>query len=217
MDGVLYANNHPNVQQGYRVSEPTIVSRRGTDHFTPCDTNVNDFVQFYFSPFTAMAYTIHKGNVPPRDPDGNIIGDGSMDDVAFIVADPFKVSKDEDQYWFSNIACNSAILPAYENDISKLDTHIDWTLFDEDLEGNIPEIGYGGCCRWQHDRDNPVRYQQRRHKRMAEFLLKDALIMKDVTCIVLKHATHKADIERWITDAGLEIPVYVKSGCYYKP
>ncbi len=70
-DGALHAKNHPNPQKCHQASYDDIVNRRGEAVFsTPCGNVVNDFVPFYFSPTTSMDYTIHRGNVCLKRPDG---------------------------------------------------------------------------------------------------------------------------------------------------
>jgi hypothetical protein len=216
-DGYLWAKNNPNVQRGYRISYEDIVARRGTPLFaTPCGANVNDFVPFYFSPITKMAYTIHCGNVALKAPDGSSLGQANMDDVAYIVVEPGVLFKSGRSCWFTDIACNSAIPPNYENRQNKLDEHISWSLFDDTPRtALIPEIGYDGVCQWQHDRDEPVRFQQRSKRRMAEFMIKDHLRMTEVSCIMLKSLKHVKAVQSWVNASGMEIPVYAKPGCYF--
>lgn len=216
-DGRLYAKNHANVQRGYRISYDDIVARRGTAKFTtPCGSNVNDFVPFYFSPSTKMAYAIHKGNVALKAPNGTNLGVASMDEVAYLVVRSSTLFGSGRSVWFSDIACNSGIPASYCNDPSSLDTHIEWSLFDENPKmGRIDEIGYAGVCQWQHDRDEPDRYRMRSKKRMAEFMIRDCLQMNEVSCIVLKNNVHLEKVQAWVNASGLRIPVYVKPRCYF--
>ena len=215
-DGALYAKNSARVQLGYRISFDEIVAKRGTARFTtPCGSNVNDFVPFYFSPITKMAYTIHAGNVGLKSPNGESLGSASMDDVAFLAVDSGRLFASGRECWFTDIACNSAIPPVYVNDPTQLETHVAWPLFDDNPRiAPIPEIGYSGVCRWQHDLDEPVARQQRSKKRMAEFMVKDYLRMDEVSCIVLKTSEHLREVQSWVT-AGANIPVLVKPGCYF--
>lgn len=216
-DGAIYAKNSPHVQPGFRISFDDIVARRGTAIFaTPCGSTVNDFVPFYFSPITKMAYTIHVGNVDLKAPTGESLGRATMDDVAYLVVDPGRLSASGRQCWFTDIACNSAIPPAYESDLGRLAHHVTWSLFDDSpFTAQIPEVGYQGVCRWQHDRDEPVAHQQRSKKRMAEFLVKDHLRMDEVSCIVLKTDQHEGEVRSWVAAAGVTIPVLVKPACYF--
>lgn len=216
-DGAVFAKNSPHVQPGYRISFDDIVARRGTAAFeTPCGYTVNDFVPFYFSPITKMAYTIHAGNVDLKAPTGENLGRASMDDVAYLVVRSHRLFASGRTCWFTDIACNSGIPPTYENDPGKLATLVSWSLFDDaPYTAEIPEVGYTGVCRWQHDRDQPIAHQQRSKKRMAEFLVKDHLRMDEVSCIVLKTGQHEGEVRSWVATAGVEIPVLVKPACYF--
>lgn len=213
----IYAKNSPHVQAGYRISYDEIVNRRGTAEFTtPCGSNLNEFVPFYFSPITKMAYAIHAQNVPLRDPAGVHLGQAEMDDVAYVVVDPGVLFASGRKCWFTDIACNSALPPEYEDQPGRLEQHVDWALFDDTPKtGYIPELGYEGVCRWQHDRDTPVEHQQRSKKRMAEFMVRDHLRMDEVCCIILKKQTHLREVTGWVAASGLAIPVYVKPDCYF--
>ena len=216
-DGAVYAKNSPHVQPGYRISFDEIVARRGTAAFgTPCGSTVNDFVPFYFSPITKMAYTIHAENVDLKAPTDENLGRASMDDVAYLVVHPNRLFASGRRCWFTDIACNSGIPPTYEDDPDKLGDLVSWPLFDDaPYTAQIPEIGYGGVCRWQHDRDEPPAHQQRSKKRMAEFLVKDHLRMDEVSCIVLKTDQHEGEVRSWVAAAGVTIPVLVKPACYF--
>lgn len=216
-DGAIYAKDNLNVQPGFRISFDDIVARRGTEAFaTPCGSTVNDFVPFYFSPITKMAFTVHVGNVDLKSPTDQNLGRANMNDVAYLVVDPGRLFASGRQCWFTDIACNSAIPWACESDPNRLAHHVAWSLFDDSpYTAEIAEIGYRGVCKWQHDRDEPIAHQQRSKKRMAEFLIKDHLRMDEVSCIVLKTDEHKEEVRSWVKSAGMTIPVLVKPACYF--
>jgi len=215
--GQLYAKNSQSVQPGYRISFDDIVARRGSTEFTaPCGSNVNDFVPFYFSPCTKMAYSIHIGNVPLKDPYGTVLGKASMNDVAYIVVNPSTLFASGRTCWFTDIACNSGFPATYNEQQSELEAHVAWPLFDDTPRmAHIPEIGYEGVCSWQHDRDRPIEHQMRSKKRMAEFMVRDRLQMNEVSCIVLKNQTHLAEVQAWVNASLTPMPVYVKPGCFF--
>lgn len=213
--GAEYAKDSKQAEPRFRISFEEIVARRGEVFSVPSGFSVNEFVPFYFSPSTKMAFSIHKRNVPLRAPDGQYLGAASMEDVAFMVVDPSALFQSGRECWFTDQACNSAITPVYESDPDKLVEHIAWPLFDESPRmAIVPEIGYEGVCRWQQDRDEPP-YQQRSKKRMAEFLVKDQLRMGELSCIILKTAERGEAVKDWVQKAGLSIPVLVKPGCYF--
>ncbi len=215
-DRAIHAKNFT-LQPGYQISYDAIVNKRGSSFLTPSGLPINDFVPFYFSPATAMAYTISNRNVPLRDPNGATIGQANLPDVAFVVSHTSHFVNAHNEYWFTDTACNAAASPpVYENDLSKLSTHIDWSLFDEDPKmASIPEIGYNGVCRYFLDKDTPSRYSNRSKKRMAEFLVKDAVPVEFVDCIVVRTEAIRQSVAGWVGMNNLQIPVYVKPGCYF--
>lgn len=218
-DGELRSKNHLLAQSCHQASYIEIVNRRNTSVIiTPDGKVINEHVAFYFSPITAMAYTIHKKNVTLIDPQGNVLGPATMDDRVFFVANIEKIAKSNLDFWFSNVACNSlAPLPAFEKDIAKLEQHIDWSVFDENpIVGNIPEIGYSGVTKYQHNRDEPARYANRRQKRMAEFLIRDKVPINLFDCIITKNDSIKNAVECMMKGTGLEIPVFANAGCYFE-
>lgn len=216
-DGELRSKNHHDRQPCHQTSYSNIVSRRGTHLTTPCGRAINDHVAFYFSPLTAMAFTIHRRNVPLIDPHGVDLGKATMDDRVFFVANVNKFANRQPPVWFSDIACNSlSPPPRFEFDVSKIETHVDWSLFDDgSYKAAIPEIGYTGVTQYFHDCDNPPRYANRSRKRMAEFLVPDAIHLSMFDCIITKTDWIKVQVERMMKGTGAALPVYTKSGCYF--
>lgn len=213
--GMECAKDNPQGTPRYRISFDSIVARRGTVHTVPSGAAVNAFVPFYFSPSTKMAFSIHSGNVPLRDPAGQDLGAANMNDVAFMVVDPDALFQSGRECWFTDQACNSGIVPVYENDPLQLPHHVDWPLFDDTpTMAIIPELGYDGVCQFQHDRD-AVPHQHRSKKRMAEFLVKDYLAMNELAGIVLKSHRHHAEVATWMQQAGVTVPLLVKPGCFF--
>lgn len=214
-DGAIFAKNFQ-IQPGYQISYEEIVNKRGTDFKTPNNEVVNDFVPFYFSPRTSMAHAISMGKVPLRDPKGTNLGTANMNDVIFMVSHTSHFQNAGLPFWFTDVACNSgAVVPEYKNDLSELQSHVEWSLFEEmPTVATIPEIGYNGVCQYFFDRDKPPQHNNRSTKRMAEFMVKDQVPLSYIDCIVTKNEPIKQSLEAWIKASKFDIPVYVKPGCY---
>ena len=215
-DGAIYAKNYRNQLQ-HSISYENINNRRGTVYSTPCGNNLHDYLPFYFSPCTAMAYAISCGNVDLNDVNGEYLRKSSSKDLAFIVSHTNSFIQHEDSLYFTNVACNSmSPQPKYESDLNCLEAHVDWSVFDEDnLKAKISEIGYNGVCKDFNNKSDNVRYTNRKAKRMAEFMVKDYISLQYITCIVTNTDKIKHQVEKMIRKAGLEIPVYCKPDCYY--
>ncbi|MFV1922899.1 MAG: DUF4433 domain-containing protein [Methylotenera sp.] len=216
-DGAIWAKNHYPMQQCYQTSYATIVNRRGTTEFeTPCGCVVNDFVAFYFSPVTAMSYTIHKGNVGLRGLDGVEIGVAKSDDIVFLVSNTRHFQNLGNNIYFTNVGCNSkAIVPEFKSDLLFLDEHINWALFDEIPKmAQISEIGYDGVRKYFLDRDDGI-HKSRNSQRMAEFMVKNEVQLNFIDCIIVKNNQIKMKLELQMQGSDWNIPIYVKPGCYF--
>lgn len=216
-DGALHAKNHAQPQLCHQASYGEIVSRRGDTVFsTPCGRVVNDFVPFYFSPITAMAYTIHKGNVSLRAPSGCVLGAATMDDRVFFVSNVNRFRSENIPFYFTNLACNTmSIQPEYCKDLDQIENHIDWSLFDEGPRvASIPEIGYTGVTAYFANRDTE-RYRNRSAQRMAEFLVQSSYPLHLVDCIITKNEAIRAQVAAMVGNSKWNIPVIANSGCYF--
>lgn len=217
-DGELRAKNHPHRQECHQTSYPELVERRGTAEFAmPGDTVVNDYVPFYFSPRTAFTYTIYCGNVRLKTFDGGCLGVATQDKRAFFVARADKALDLPTATFFSNVALNShASDIELESDPGKLETVVNWPLFDEEpLVAAIPEIGYSGVCAYFHDRATPVEHQNRKKERMAEFLVRDAVPLSIFECVVVSNSNAATAVGAMLDAHDVELPVLVNRGCYY--
>lgn len=217
-DGEIRSKNAQPQQVCHQTSYAQIVSRRGERGIlTPGGHVINDHVAFYFSPITSMAYTIHRGNVPLVSPGGEHLGQASMNDRVFFVANVQRLRNSGLTYCFSDIACNSmAPMPKFESDLDRLEQNVAWDVFDEDpRRATISEIGYPGVKNVFMNKDDPERYQNRSQKRMAEFLVKDAIPLSMFDCIIAKTDSIKSEVRRMMKDTDVDLPVYSKPGCYF--
>ncbi len=218
-DGQLRAKNFQPLQACHQTSYQDIVDRRGSHHFAmPGGRVVNDYVPFYFSPLTSFTYTIFKRNVPLVSPTGESLGQACEDDRIFLVACPANFLASGLPFCFSNYALNSnAPIPVLETDLSLLEHHVYWDVFDESLDkAQIPEIGYGGVCRWFHDMASPPNRMTRKAKRMAEFLVQDTVPLTHIECIIAKSDAMRDKLKSMMDASVWDIPIYVNRGCYFQ-
>lgn len=218
-DGAIRAKNHAEPQSCHQTSYIELVERRGTAEFpTPCGGVVNDYVPFYFSPWTSFSFTIFKGNVHLRSPNGEILGTATQEDRSFIVYNASTLINDPTlETCFSNTSLNNMSVEinfgASEEELREV---VRWPLFDDSpVTGHIPEIGYGGCCRWFHDRAEPEEHQDRKKLRMAEFLVKDSVPLALASCVVTPSEAKKAVVQAIFDEHEVEVPVLHKPGCFF--
>ena len=218
MDGEIRAKNHPNMQRLHQTSYQAIVDRRGTDEFPmPNGMVVNDFVAFYFSPITSFTYAIYNKRVPLLSPQGENLGQACEDDRIFMVSTPQKIYDCGLTACFSDYALNSqAPIPTIETDLNRLEDHIHWDVFDEQpMIASIPKIGYHGVCKWFKNRATPEKHKTRNKKRMAEFLVCNAVPLDTILCIVVKTDDIKAQLQDMMDASEWNIPILTKPGCFY--
>lgn len=216
-DGEVRAPNHPQMQHCFQTSYTNLTNRRGTNMFPmPCGGVVNDYVAFYFSPFTRFTYAIHMGNkVSVIDPSGNNLGLSNLEDRVFLVGRVVDLCTVAYRYCFSDFPLNChAPVPTVITDTTLLSSHINWDVFDEDQTGHIPEIGYQGACRYSHTRENIPKYQFRGPQRMAEFLVHNSLSLNQISCIIVPNDAKRDLIQKQMDSSIWDIPVYTKRGCF---
>lgn len=215
-DGEIKAKNHEIPQPCHQTSYQAIVDRRGSDEFPmPCGGVVNDYVPFYFSPITSFTYTIHKGNVPLISPDGINLGTAQDEDRIFFVCAVEDLKDSGLDFCFSDYALNSQVpQPTIEQDLNKLEGHVHWSVFDDTpTVASIPEIGYEGVCKYFAS--VPGKWQLRSQARMAEFLVRDALPLDYISCIIAKSDAMRINLQAVMDASGWDIPILSKPGCYF--
>jgi len=215
-DDGIFSKNHTPIQKCHQTSYKQLVERRGTNLFEmPGNRVINDFVSFYLSPISSFTYTIHQGNVPVTDPAGNELGMSKMDDRVFIVCNIDRVVSNISDCYYSNYALNSkALSPEIFDNFSKIEENVFWDVFDDPpMTAEIPEIGYNGVCKFFSSNIN-IKYQTRKEKRMAEFLVYNELPWDLIECIILPDNSKLLYVQSLISSYKKTTPVYVKPGCF---
>lgn len=107
-------------------------------------------------------------------------------------------------------------MPTLDANLANLETHIAWSMFDDPpFKALIPEIGYEGVCEYFASRASPQKYQNRSKQRMAEFLVKDAVPLSLVTCVIVRDQDMKQHLQPIMDASQWNIPILVKPGCYF--
>lgn len=209
-DGYLFAPNHTSQPQ-FSISYTEINHRRETMVLSN-GRQLHDYVPFYFSPLTPMAYTISQGNLLLFSPDNIDLGVVDSNDIIFFVINLNSLQELNYEYRVSNSACNNF---AFETFDGIEQASIDWNLFNEaPFKGVIDEDEYSGACRFFLDRDS-VPYQNRRAVRGAEFLIANQVNVQDIDFIVVQNETTALEVRDKLINKGINKSVYVKPDCYY--
>lgn len=148
-------------------------------------------------------------------------------------------------YLFSNTALNTTKLrPRVSSDLNKLEDIVNWKLFDElPHVAQIVQIGYEGAHRSFHNlphhlshlsfaeeqedkRDNTANptalpeeidiYPVRKSYTMAEFLIKNALPLSFIKCLVIHpNSTNEGWLQQQLRDNGCNIPIYKNADFFF--
>lgn len=207
-DGFICANQQN--QKQWAISYSDIVQRRSISGA------LNDKVAFYFSPITAMQYTISINNVVLTNLNGMTQGKVDINDVVFMV---MRIEKAlEYEYEFTNRAFNSTsnIAQIY-NDWDTNKNKIEWKWFNETpAKGTINEISYNGSCKFFQNIERNGIWYERSQIRMAEFWIKNKVDLLDIQCFVVKTEQLKQEIEQIINSSQFSnIPVYCKQDVFF--
>lgn len=172
------------------VGDVGIKSRRAAIS-VPCGPGgmVGDYVPFYFGPRSPMLYSIMQGNVP-----------GVNSDQGRLV---YLVTSTEAAY-ASGLGCvftngNAATygLTRFEDDPTKLASHVDFELMKQQFWNNTPE-----------DPD-------RKRRRMAEFLVHQELPFTLITEIGVRNATTEQIVQQHLTTHRVSVPVTLRPEWYF--
>lgn len=171
------------------VGDTSIKSRR-TAIEVPCGPGgrVCDYVPFYYAPRSPMLYSIQCGNVPGVDL--------SQRRLMYLVSSTEAAYAAELDCVFTDGNAATAFTD-FEDDPSALDQVVDWPLMRARLWYNTPE-----------DPD-------RRRRRMAEFLVHEALPLALVSEIGVYDRRVQEYVTSLIEDAGVELHVAIRRGWYF--
>lgn len=192
LPGILSAGElrcHQMASTAVDVGDASIKSRRTLIDVT-CGPGgkVCDYVPFYYAPRSPMLYSIMCGNVP----------DVSSDQRRLV----YLVSSTEAAY-AADLSCvftdgnaATAFTDFYDEE-ARLGDVVDWPLM---------RARY-----WYNTEDDP----DRRRRRMAEFLVHQALPLDLVTEIAVYDRTVESDVGDLLREAGSEIPVASRRNWYF--
>ncbi len=179
-DAMVRALSHTVVEVGH----PDIKSRRrGQPVGCGAGGYVGDYVPMYFTAQTSMSYSLHQQGVP-------------FDRVIYLQTSVERVQALGLTWVVSNRNAAQA-LAEFTDDVTKLDTHVDWAVISSSSWGRTDD-----------DPDRPSR-------RQAELLVHRVLPWEAVERVVTKTAAMKAEVRSIMAAAGRSVAVDVIPRWYF--
>ncbi|MCP5459461.1 MAG: DUF4433 domain-containing protein [Gammaproteobacteria bacterium] len=189
LDNGLYCGNSAVKAPGWvNIGNPELIDKRARHPVRlPLGGSLNDYVPFYFTPFSPMLYNIHtgRGGIQKRP----------NEEIVILVSSLRHVAKLDLPFLFTNshAYCQWA---EYYSDLAHLDK-IDWPLLQRRNFKRDPE-----------DLAKFDRYQ-------AEALIHQHLPVGGLLGIVCYTESLKQRLEQEIQARNLNLPVYVRTGWYF--
>lgn len=170
------------------IGNPGLIGRRES-HWVPIAPGgyLSEYVPFYFTPFSPMAYNIHTGRQVPKQ---------SNDAIIILMTSVAKVVETDAKFVFTD---RHAYLRSarYSADPADLDM-VDFPLLrTRDFQRSI------------EDPERVERYQ-------AEFLVRDSLPLPAIVTIACYNHSVKRSIDDEAARLGIEIRTIVRPGWYFR-
>ncbi|HAX22774.1 MAG TPA: DUF4433 domain-containing protein [Hydrogenophaga sp.] len=188
LDNGLHCGNSAVKAPGWvSIGNPELTDKRAT-HRVPIPPGglLNDYVPFYFTPFSVMLKNIHSGrSVQRRNNEEILILVSSLRHVAKQGL-PFLFTDSHAYYQWSN----------YYDDLDQLDK-VDWQLLQR--------------RDFKRDPDDPAKFE----RYQAEALVHQHCPVSGLLGIVCYTEKMKMSIEQALAQRALALPVHARSGWYF--
>lgn len=187
-NGLACGNGHQKAPAWVSIGNPELISKRAT-HPVPVAPGgfLNDYVPFYFTPFSPMMRQIHTGwgGIQRRSNEEIVILVSSLHHVAQS-GYPFLFTDSHAYYQWSN----------FYSDLGDLDK-IDWPLLQ--------------ARDFKRDPDDPAKFE----RYQAEALIHQNLPIAGLLGIVCYTDELKRAIEQQLQARKLKLPVYARTSWYF--
>jgi ssDNA thymidine ADP-ribosyltransferase, DarT len=188
VNGLYAGNGVVRSDQWINIGNEDLIGRRATRHvpIVPGMT-LNDYVPFYFTPFSPMMYNIHtgRGGVSRR----------SNAEIVILVSSLRHVHSQGHQFVFTDRHAYP-VTARFFNDLNQL-TEIDWPL-----------LQMRNFKRNPNDPEQIERYQ-------AEALIYQHLPVSGLLGIVCYTDELKSQLEKQITQLGIKLDIHRMQGWYF--
>lgn len=184
----LYCGNHINKSPKWvGIGNNELIDKRA--HYPVpigCGGFLNDYVPFYFTPFSPMLYNILTGRG---------VAKRNTEEIIILVSSIYKIVKLGLPFVFTDKhAC------------------VQWTKFYLDI-AELDKIDWGILQRrdFQRDENDPVKLE----RYQAEFLVYQHCPLEAIMGIICYNSTTQTLIEQWLKQANSNIPVYARTKWYF--
>jgi hypothetical protein len=186
-NGLHCGNGHARSPNWVSIGSQELIDKR-SQHPVPLPPGgfLNDYVPFYFTPFSVMLQNVHSGRGVPRR--GN-------DEILILVSSMHHIAKQGLPFLFT-------------------DSHAyyQWANFYSDL-ADLNKIDWGLLQRrdFKRDPDDPAKFE----RYQAEALIHSHVPIDGLLGIVCYTDAVQLRIERQLQDRGLNLKVHARQGWYF--
>ncbi|HSX50426.1 MAG TPA: DUF4433 domain-containing protein [Cellvibrio sp.] len=169
------------------IGNPELIEKRAR-HPVPAGVGgvLNDYVPFYFTPFSPMMANIHSGRSVKQHPNAEIV---------ILVSNLYRVRQLNLNYIFSNSHAYYNWANFY-TDLKDLDK-IDWKILQ--------------ARDFKRDPNDPAKFE----RYQAEALVHRHCPVSALEGIVCYTDSVKSQIETWLIQHNIQLPVHARSGWYF--
>lgn len=190
LDNGLYCGNSAvRAPNWVSIGNPELISKRATHPVQPAPGGyLNDYVPFYFTPFSPMLLNIKSGRAG--------ITQRSNDEIVVLVSSLHRVAADANLRWLFTDSHAYYQWANYYDNLQHLD-QIDWPILQ--------------ARDFMRDPDDPAKFE----RYQAEALVYEHMPVSTLLGVVCYTPALKQNIEQQVAARGLKLAVYARPGWYF--
>lgn len=187
LDNGLYCRNHTNAPTLTSIGNQELISRRAT-HPVPISPFgfLNDYIPFYFTPFSPMLLNIKTGRGVPQLPN---------EEIVILVSSLHHIQKLGLNFVFSNMHAYYQWTTFY-NDLNDLDK-VDWSLLQN--------------RDFKRDQNDPLKFE----RYQAEALIHQHCPLTALQGVLCYNEKVKSSLENLMSERNINIPIYANPNWYF--
>lgn len=187
LDNGLYCRNHTNAPTLTSIGNQELISRRAT-HPVPISPFgfLNDYIPFYFTPFSPMLLNIKTGRGVPQRPN---------EEIVILVSSLHHIQKLGLNFVFSNMHAYYQWTTFYNN-LNDLDK-VDWSLLQN--------------RDFKRDQNDPLKFE----RYQAEALIHQHCPLTALQGVLCYSEQVKSSLEDLMSERNINIPIYANPNWYF--